>query len=89
MHRILEFHENQTPNNTLVLTKGDNNPVDDRGLYNPGQYWLQPEDIIGRVLGHVPYLGMFTIILNDYPQFKYLLLALMSLSFMVSREEAS
>ena len=30
-----------------VLTKGDANRVDDRGLYAPGQQWLQREDILG------------------------------------------
>ncbi|CAG8537001.1 3108_t:CDS:2, partial [Racocetra fulgida] len=31
-----------------ILTKGDNNQVDDRGLYNPGQQWIHKEDIIGK-----------------------------------------
>lgn len=57
-----------------VLTKGDNNRVDDRGLYAPGQLWLQREDILGRAKGTLRYLGMVTIILNDYPVVKYLLI---------------
>ena len=32
----------------LILTKGDNNHVDDRNLYTPGQVWIHREDIIGR-----------------------------------------
>ena len=31
------------------LTKGDNNPVDDRGLYDRGQYYLDERNIIGHV----------------------------------------
>lgn len=57
-----------------VLTKGDNNRVDDRGLYAPGQLWLQREDILGRARGTLRYLGMVTIILNDYPVLKYVLI---------------
>lgn len=57
-----------------VLTKGDNNRVDDRGLYAPGQLWLQREDILGRARGTLRYLGMVTIILNDYPFLKYVLI---------------
>ena len=38
------------------LTKGDNNNVDDRGLYAPGQFWLQKKDVIGRAKG---YLSLF------------------------------
>jgi signal peptidase len=33
------------------LTKGDDNQVDDRGLYSPGQLWLEKTDIIGKVKG--------------------------------------
>ncbi len=35
------------------LTKGDNNQVDDRGLYAPGQYWLERKDLIGKAKGYV------------------------------------
>ena len=34
-----------------ILTKGDNNEVHDRGLYNRGQKWLENGDIVGRVKG--------------------------------------
>jgi len=37
-----------------LLTKGDNNPVDDRGLYPPGQLWLNERHIIGRAKGYPP-----------------------------------
>lgn len=33
------------------LTKGDNNSVDDRGLYAPGQLWLEKKDVVGRARG--------------------------------------
>jgi len=33
------------------LTKGDNNQVDDRGLYAPGQLWLNRNDVVGRAKG--------------------------------------
>ena len=52
------------------LTKGDNNLVDDRGLYAPGQLWLQRKDVVGRARGFVPYVGIVTILMNDYPKFK-------------------
>jgi len=35
------------------LTKGDNNQVDDRGLYAPGQLWLEKKDVVGRAKGFV------------------------------------
>ena len=33
------------------LTKGDNNEVDDRGLYKEGQNWLEKKDVVGRARG--------------------------------------
>lgn len=35
-----------------MLTKGDNNAVDDRGLYPAGQLWLNERHIIGRARGY-------------------------------------
>ena len=52
------------------LTKGDNNSVDDRGLYAPGQLWLTKRDVVGRARGFVPYIGVVTILMNDYPKLK-------------------
>lgn len=97
-----------------VLTKGDNNRVDDRGLYAPGQLWLQREDILGRAKGTLRYLGkyhypppmypyrenhlldlnisfcyslgMVTIILNDYPVLKYVLIGIMGLFVLTNKE---
>ena len=45
---MINFRENGT---VRFLTKGDNNNVDDRGLYAPGQSWLQKKDIVGRARG--------------------------------------
>lgn len=73
VHRVMKVHE-KVDGKVEVLTKGDNNRVDDRGLYAPGQLWLQREDILGRARGTLRYLGMVTIILNDYPVLKYVLI---------------
>ena len=35
----------------IFLTKGDNNSVDDRGLYAQGQLWLEKKDVVGRARG--------------------------------------
>ncbi|KAL3125887.1 hypothetical protein niasHT_009416 [Heterodera trifolii] len=67
VHRVIKVHE-KNDEETKFLTKGDNNMVDDRGLYAPGQYWLQRKDVVGRAKGFVPYVGMVTIIMNDYPK---------------------
>lgn len=70
--------------------------------YAPGQLWLQRDDILGRAVGcahsHRPastpparstlrYIGMVTIILNDYPALKYVLVSIMGLFVLTNKEE--
>ncbi|XP_053264078.1 signal peptidase complex catalytic subunit SEC11C isoform X1 [Podarcis raffonei] len=69
VHRVIKVHEKEN-GNIKFLTKGDNNEVDDRGLYKEGQNWLEKKDVVGRARGFLPYVGMVTIIMNDYPKFK-------------------
>jgi signal peptidase len=85
VHRILKVHED-ADGNVELLTKGDNNRVDDRGLYAPGQLWLQREDILGKAVGTLRYVGMVTIALNDYPVLKYVLVGMMGLFVLTSKE---
>ncbi|ORY44060.1 signal peptidase I [Rhizoclosmatium globosum] len=86
VHRVLEVHDNNTDGKQYLLTKGDNNPVDDRGLYNRGQMWVSDKEVVGRVSMYMPYIGMVTIILNDYPQLKVVLLAVMGIFVLITKE---
>jgi signal peptidase len=85
VHRVLHVHEKES-GEMDILTKGDNNQIDDRGLYPRGQLWLNKNHIIGRAKGFLPYIGMVTIIMNDYPSLKYLLIGLMGFFVLVNRE---
>lgn len=71
VHRVLQVHTSPE-GEELVLTKGDNNNDFDFGFYDyqHGQRLLRREDIHGRIVGMVPYLGMFTIFMTDYPWLK-------------------
>lgn len=86
VHRILKVHLDQETGKVELLTKGDNNRVDDRGLYAPGQLWLNRDDILGKAVGTLRYVGMVTIALNDYPVLKYVLVGLMGLFVLTSKE---
>eukprot|EP00941_MAST-03F_sp_MAST-3F-sp1_P001285 g1285.t1 len=86
VHRVLKVHENAQDGAPAFLTKGDNNMVDDRGLYNDKQLWLERSDILGRARGSLPYVGMVTILLNDYPNLKYLLVGCMGLFVLTNKE---
>lgn len=67
---IIEYNFCRKNGTVKFLTKGDNNSVDDRGLYAPGQLWLTKKDVVGRARGFLPYVGMVTILMNEYPKFK-------------------
>ncbi|XP_069483166.1 signal peptidase complex catalytic subunit SEC11C isoform X2 [Ambystoma mexicanum] len=85
VHRVIKVHEKEN-GEIKFLTKGDNNEVDDRGLYREGQNWLGKKDVVGRARGFLPYVGMVTIIMNDYPKFKYAVLAIMGAFVLLKRE---
>ncbi|KAJ3065872.1 Signal peptidase complex catalytic subunit S11C [Quaeritorhiza haematococci] len=87
VHRVIELHDDAATGKQFILTKGDNNQVDDRGLYNPGQMWIHKEDVVGRVKGFLPHVGMVTILLNDYPQLKVVLLVVLGIFVLLSKDE--
>ena len=39
-------------------------------MYAPGQLWLTPKGVVGRAKGFLPYVGMVTIMMNEYPKLK-------------------
>ncbi|THH18879.1 hypothetical protein EW146_g2174 [Bondarzewia mesenterica] len=95
VHRVLETHEvgvkvegvrrEPTPDDQLLLTKGDNNYLDDIELYK-GMDWLEREHIVGKVSGFLPYVGYVTIAMNDFPQLKYAFLGGLGLLALIQRE---
>ncbi|GFO35950.1 signal peptidase complex catalytic subunit sec11 [Plakobranchus ocellatus] len=85
VHRVLKVHEKED-GTVKFLTKGDNNSVDDRGLYARGQLWLEKKDVVGRAKGFLPYAGIVTILMNDYPKFKYAILAFLGIFVLTHRE---
>lgn len=70
-----------------LLTKGDNNLADDTELYAKGQdYLTRSEDIIGSVVGYVPFVGYVTIVLSEHPWLKKVLLGIMGVMVVLQRE---
>eukprot|EP00163_Fabomonas_tropica_P004903 TRINITY_DN1436_c0_g1_i1.p1 TRINITY_DN1436_c0_g1~~TRINITY_DN1436_c0_g1_i1.p1 ORF type:complete len:148 (+),score=20.01 TRINITY_DN1436_c0_g1_i1:420-863(+) len=86
VHRIIKTHKRRATGELEMLTKGDFNNVDDRGLYTDGQLWLKRDQIIGRCKGFLPYLGMVTVVMNDYPYVKYGLLGFLALVVLTTKE---
>lgn len=85
VHRIIKIHE-AADRSINVLSKGDNNIPDDRDLYGPYRNWLTRPMIAGRAFAFLPYAGMLTIVMNDYPQVKWVLLLSLSLFALVGAD---
>ncbi|KAF2150932.1 signal peptidase complex catalytic subunit SEC11 [Myriangium duriaei CBS 260.36] len=95
VHRVVQTHGGG-PVPLQLLTKGDNNAVDDTELYAPGQRYLhhapdqsylnRSSDIVGSVVGFVPYVGYITCIMGDYPWLKTLMFVLMGLAVLLQNE---
>lgn len=47
-----------------ILTKGDNNIIDDRLMYPLGQPFALHKEVIGLVWGYVPKLGWASLVLQ-------------------------
>ncbi|XP_054822714.1 uncharacterized protein LOC129321012 isoform X2 [Prosopis cineraria] len=85
VHRVIEVHERQDTGEAYILTKGDNNPMDDRVFYN-GQQWLQKHHIMGRAVGFLPFVGWVTIMMTEKPVFKYMLIGALGLLAITSKD---
>jgi signal peptidase len=85
VHRLMQRLEHPK-GYELFLTKGDNNRIDDRGLYQGGQQWLRREEIFGVIHGYIPYAGIFTIWVNDYLWFKYLVISVMCIFVLIAKD---
>ncbi|TGZ85213.1 signal peptidase complex catalytic subunit SEC11 [Ascodesmis nigricans] len=86
VHRVMRRHKGaKTPLN--LLTKGDNNYADDTELYPRNQFYLdREEEVIGSVVGYVPFVGYVTILLSEHPWAKSALLGIMGLLVILQRE---
>ena len=62
------------------LTKGDNSPLDDTVLYPLSQRYLYRGDIVGSVIGYIPYLGQLALFLSDFLWLKHAILVISALS---------
>lgn len=85
VHRVMRHHSSDKKQ--LLLTKGDNNPMDDLDLYSHRQLYLDREgEIVGSVKAYVPKIGYSTILLTEKKQLKYIMLGLVGLSSFLQEE---
>ncbi|GFR11511.1 signal peptidase complex catalytic subunit SEC11A [Trichonephila clavata] len=66
VHRIIQI-QTKHDGSLQMLTKGDNRPQDDRDLfYAPGQMWVEEKDVIGKVKGVVPPVGILILLFQEH-----------------------
>eukprot|EP00354_Favella_ehrenbergii_P009553 CAMPEP_0170451728 /NCGR_PEP_ID=MMETSP0123-20130129/872_1 /TAXON_ID=182087 /ORGANISM="Favella ehrenbergii, Strain Fehren 1" /LENGTH=142 /DNA_ID=CAMNT_0010713515 /DNA_START=133 /DNA_END=561 /DNA_ORIENTATION=- len=85
VHRVVTWQKDDK-GKIKLLTKGDNNPVNDRGLYKNKELYITDDMVVGKVHGIVPYAGYLTIMLNDYPMLKFAMLGTMLLSVLLTKD---
>lgn len=85
VHRVMRTHSSDKKQ--LLLTKGDNNPLDDLDLYAYKQMYLDREaEVVGSVKGYFPIVGYITILITENQTFKYALLAILGISSLLQNE---
>ena len=89
IHRVIGI-QNLPNDDYNVLTKGDNNPVNDRQLYENKNIWIHKSHIKGRVKMIIPLVGLLVIWIMEYPFIKYFFLlsviVLILMSLIVNEE---
>ncbi|KAF7376918.1 Signal peptidase complex catalytic subunit SEC11 [Mycena sanguinolenta] len=78
VHRVVQTHAGPKDSSRLLLTKGDNNELDDLSLYQ-GLEWLEPKHVVGRVRAIIPLVGYLSILVNEYPRLRYAIFGIMGL----------
>ncbi|KAK6977482.1 signal peptidase complex catalytic subunit SEC11 [Favolaschia claudopus] len=78
VHRVVQTEVRESDSSFRMLTKGDNNDLDDISLYR-GLERLERKHVVGRVRGIIPYVGYVSILFNEYPRVKYTVFGVMAL----------
>ena len=67
VHRVIRVHETRH-GKVKMMTKGDNNKVDDSELYKESGFrMLSAARVVGRVEAYVPYVGLVTVLPREHP----------------------
>ncbi|RDW86622.1 Signal peptidase complex catalytic subunit SEC11 [Aspergillus mulundensis] len=70
VHRVMYEEEDRRNQDLaqpqqLILTKGDNNLIDDMLLYPDGQDYLTRNEVLGFVRGYIPFIGWIVLVLQE------------------------
>lgn len=86
VHRVVRAH-GKTDGGMHAMTKGDNNVGDDSGIYKQAgkhRLWLDRDMIVGHSILYLPYVGKPTVVLNDYPLLKAVVIAILAVLALIA-----
>lgn len=86
VHRVNRVHDRKVDGHRFLLTKGDNNLGDDRGIYPFHMDWVEDSMIHGKSFAFIPVGGYMTILFSASIAFKVVGLGLMLLLVFASNE---
>ncbi|GJN34178.1 hypothetical protein PR202_gb22822 [Eleusine coracana subsp. coracana] len=61
VHRVIKIHERRDGGDVNILTKGDNNDLDDAAFLYGRRPWLRRDEVLGKAVGYVPGAGWLSI----------------------------
>lgn len=65
IHRVHRIHHRIADNQSIILTKGDNNEVDDRWIYRFERHWITEDQILGKSFFYLPRIGHLVLALAE------------------------
>eukprot|EP00792_Barthelona_sp_PAP020_P013631 TRINITY_DN907_c0_g1_i1.p1 TRINITY_DN907_c0_g1~~TRINITY_DN907_c0_g1_i1.p1 ORF type:complete len:183 (+),score=40.01 TRINITY_DN907_c0_g1_i1:40-588(+) len=88
VHRVISLIDYQ--NETRILTKGDANQYADEYIYMNDPIYNKPyiteSMIMGKVIFYIPWAGIFTILITDFPKLKIIFLAALAFYSFINNE---
>jgi signal peptidase I len=87
VHRVHRVHVRASDGEVFILTKGDNNNMDDRALYPPGVDWISERDLMGRSKAYLPYVGFLTIWMSENSWMRFVVIGLLGFFVITGKEE--
>ncbi|KAF8643488.1 hypothetical protein HU200_066838 [Digitaria exilis] len=82
VHRVIAVHERRG-GGADILTKGDNNFVDDSTFMYRGP-WLPRQHVMAKAVGYLPKAGWFSLVMNENPRARKIVAGVLGLGQFVT-----
>ncbi|RLN33534.1 hypothetical protein C2845_PM03G31910 [Panicum miliaceum] len=82
VHRVIELHERRD-GGADILTKGDNNGVDDSEFLYRGP-WLQRHHVMAKAVGYLPNAGWPSVAIDERPVVRKVAVGVLGLGVLVT-----